>query len=143
MSPAVALLLQSLSGPGQLGAVLARDALPLDHGGGPDAGDVLRTPDGAVPVDAREPPHDHHERDGGAQLLVARGLRPHVRPGGHHVRCEEALRPNPFQVYETLYVQVALLTGVYRSRHCAHGALPILADFHLPKQNQTDREILQ
>ena len=70
----------------QLGAVLDRDAIPLHDVGRADPRHVLRPPDGAVSLDAREPADDNHERDGGAQLLVARGLRSHVRLGGDNVR---------------------------------------------------------
>ena len=70
----------------QLGAVLAGDALPLHDVGRADPRHVLWPPDGTVSLEAREPANDHHQRDGGAQLLVARGLRSHVRLGGDNVR---------------------------------------------------------
>ena len=75
----------------QLGAVLDRDALPLHDVGRADARHVLRPPHGTLPLDARQPEDDHHQRDGGAQLLLAPGLRPHVRPRGDNVSegCEK------------------------------------------------------
>ena len=78
-----------IAGTLQLGAVLDRDALPLHNVGRADPGHVLRPPHGALSLDPREPEDDHHQRDGSAQLLLARGLRPHVRPRCYDVKANK------------------------------------------------------